>query len=62
MHKVQRREVEQVEYTTQTITTEKAIIKVHRPILDEAERQRRMHHIMQATERFLKSTQKKGAT
>ena len=38
-----------------TIETENCIVRVHRPMIDEAERQRRMRQIRMAAENLLKT-------
>ena len=47
-----------MEYNVKTIIYPNAIIRVHSPILDEAERMKRMHRLMDATEKFMKEVVK----
>ncbi len=42
------------EYTTTTRTFENAVVKIHRPVLDEKERQRRLERIRNAAADLLK--------
>ena len=48
-----------MEYTVETIIKPNAIVRIHRPILTEEERAKRMHQLMQATERFMKEVVKR---
>ena len=47
-----------MEYTTQTIKTEKFTVAVHRPILTESERKKREQEVVQALARFGKAIEK----
>jgi hypothetical protein len=43
-----------VTYTTTTHTFENAVVRVHRPVLDEKEKERRYERIKKATAELLK--------
>ena len=47
-----------MQYTTQTITTEKFTVTVHRPILTDSERKKVEQEVVQALARFGKAIEK----
>lgn len=47
-----------MEYTVKEIAHTYGVARVHIPILDEAERTKRMHRLMDATEKFMKEVYK----
>lgn len=56
---ISKKGVDSMEYTVETIIKPNAIVRIHRPILTEEERAKRMHQLMQATERFMKEVVKR---
>ncbi len=48
-----------MQYTTQTITTEKFTITVHKPILSDSERTKQEQEVVKALSRFGKEMEKR---
>jgi hypothetical protein len=47
-----------MQYTTQTITTEKFTVTVHRPILSDSERKKREQEVITALAKFGKAIER----